>query len=397
MTFPRFFSGPLSKFSVLIFFASFPAWADNSGRLLGIDSWVLRDAGTGKYLLVPDLPIVPIDQSRRKEIVVVVDSGIAKDHPQFAGRVVEEIDFTGEGPADELGHGTIVALLWLRSFLDARQGLPQDMRKEISLVSLKVATRNGEISKLAVLKALEWIEKNEPDSANLSLGFKGTLEEHADLCKAVADKRTQFAAAAGNEGPNVSFFPAVCPDVTNVGCLGEDGKPAPNSGKGILYSPCSGRLVTSAELLLEEGMNYARTRNFDAAMAKYEESLRDKPLAETHYQIGVVLLNKDQIGPAGDAFRAAISIYRDFPEALEKLAIVHYLQGNLLKAKSLLQEAIDIPPAEPSTHFILAVVLEDLDELDAALAELDRVANLNPQYPQLDSTRNQILRRKNAK
>jgi tetratricopeptide (TPR) repeat protein len=390
----------LGTFAAIVLASSLPVKADDKGRLLGVGvGAVIKDADTGKYLLVPNLPVIPIDTSLSKSTAIVMDSGIAKDHPQLGGRVIEEVDFTGEGTADELGHGTVVALLLHQAFMSHRQIFPKDMWYEISYVSLKVVSREGGISKQAVLKALAWIEKNDAESANLSLGFKGTLAEHADLCEAVTDKRTRFAVAAGNEGPNVPFFPASCPslNVVSVGCIGEDGKTAPYSGKAQWYAPCSIRLRSSAQLLIEEGNAYGDAGDLDTALAKYEESLQDKPLPVAHFLKGLVLSRKNLIAAAGDAFRAALNLTRDFPEALEQLAILYAEQGDLPKAKSLLQEAIDIPPPQPSIHFNLALVLTDLNEFDAALAELDIVANLSPQHPKLAGLRDEILRRKNPR
>jgi len=47
-----------------------------------------------------------------------IDSGVDANHPQIKGLVIAEKDFTGEGPGDSTGHGTLVVLTALASHLE---------------------------------------------------------------------------------------------------------------------------------------------------------------------------------------------------------------------------------------------------------------------------------------
>src|ERR1039457_6912951 len=70
------------------------------------------------------------------------DSGVLPDHPGLQHRVYRMIDYTGEGPEDENGHGTICAILSLMS---------QPYR--MSLLSIKIARRDGTGNRDDLLRA----------------------------------------------------------------------------------------------------------------------------------------------------------------------------------------------------------------------------------------------------
>ncbi len=92
---------------------------------------LLRDTATGRWLgiksspedLASDALVERLDsilypgrspQQAPPAYFAVVDSGVLHAHPNIAGKVLAEVDFTGEGPEDKNGHGTIVSLLAMR-------------------------------------------------------------------------------------------------------------------------------------------------------------------------------------------------------------------------------------------------------------------------------------------
>lgn len=374
---------------------SIPAWAEDIGRPLGGRS-ILVDPVTGRYLFMPGLPIEPMVAGRTKSTIAVVDSGVAKDHPQLAGRVVQELDFTGEGLADEYGHGTVVTLLALKNSLELQKRLPDMPKSESVYVNVKVIDRSGKVTKAAFLKALAWVAEHDVEVVNLSLGFKGTFQEHKDICAKIEENRKAiFIAAAGNDGPDALYFPAACPspNVMSVGMVDPDGRANPNSGKGQIYAPGTTMLVSESQILLEEGKALARAGQYELALLHLDRSLAVDPLPETHYQKGTILLHQRKLPEAEVAFRQALDLTRAFPEALEHLAVTRYLQNDIEKAKVLLLEAIDLAPDRVSAHLNLALVLMDAMAYDESLVELDIVATLQPRHPKLKATRDEVRRR----
>jgi len=68
------------------------------------------DSRTGLYLHL-NLPPLSKDYDGSGLTTAVVDSGVLSEHPDIRPRLVESVDFTGEGPEDRIGHGTKVALI----------------------------------------------------------------------------------------------------------------------------------------------------------------------------------------------------------------------------------------------------------------------------------------------
>ncbi|MDU0288608.1 S8 family serine peptidase [Saccharothrix longispora] len=131
--------------------------------------------------------------------VGVLDTGVDAGHPDLAGRVVEQADFTGTGTADEVGHGTHVAGIVAGSGA-ASGGLHRGVAPDARLVSGKVCTAFG-CPDSAVIAGMEWIAPRAP-VVNMSLGgaySDGTDPVSRALDDLTARHGTLFVVAAGND------------------------------------------------------------------------------------------------------------------------------------------------------------------------------------------------------
>ncbi len=125
----------------------------------------------------------------------------ADNTPQLAGYVAETADFTGEGPEDVLGHGTALALI----------AVFQDRNYPVSLLSAKVADRNGRVREQDVIAAIDWAVKRGARVVNLTLGFQGVKRQYRGLCEAIARHwNVLFFASAGNFARPTEVYPANC-------------------------------------------------------------------------------------------------------------------------------------------------------------------------------------------
>lgn len=88
--------------------------------------------------------------------VAVLDSGIDKTHPSLADRVVRQVDFTGEGPADLLGHGTHVAGI-IASTNETYKGVAYGCQ----LVNIKVVNIEGHWMPEWYEKGVDWCINNK--------------------------------------------------------------------------------------------------------------------------------------------------------------------------------------------------------------------------------------------
>ncbi|NQV82324.1 MAG: S8 family serine peptidase [Rhodospirillales bacterium] len=336
------------------------------------------------------MKIQPLKEGDKTTPVAVVDSGVAEDHPQLQGRVAEEVDFTSEGPNDFTGHGTVVSLILLNasdmtaaSLMASDKASPVDLPK-IVIVNVKVADRNGEIKKQDLIRAIDWIGRNNIRTANLSLGFLGTAEEHQDLCQAIRNQpHVFFFIAAGNQGPDVANYPAACeaPNAMSVGATGPTGKIAPYSGSADIYAPGTIKVISRAMRLLEEGIHLSRLEKYDLALNKLQKAFEAEPLAEAKFEQGLIYLRTNNLPAAREAFQTSLKIFPDFASALEHLGLVFFLENDLTTAKVYIENAISLVPGNPRAHVNLSSVLQNMKQFDAAIKELEEAQRLAPDYP----------------
>ncbi len=171
--------------------------------------------------------------------VAVLDTGIFKDHNDFAGRILAEMNFTRDNGGssqdanDGNGHGTNV------TGIVAAGGTHTGIAPGAGIVALKVLTDDGGGNFSDVAKALDWVIKNAPtyniSVVNMSLGDSTNDQDASNHGfgddKAIADKihtlRTMDIAvvvAAGNDYfENNSFqgmsFPAIISESVSVGAV----------------------------------------------------------------------------------------------------------------------------------------------------------------------------------
>jgi subtilisin family serine protease len=201
----------------------------------------------GRWYLVQGIPENPPPYTDKSVTVAIIDSGVLVDHPQLKGLIAEQRDFTGEGVADRIGHGTLVTIITLAPLA----ALPPEERAKLPpfrFIVAKVANADGSIDKDAVIYAIQWVVERGARVVNLSLGFREGTDDYSGLCDIIAkSSNTFFAAAAGNFGPNVRVYPAACKtnNLMSVGASNPDGSLATYSGHGDIVAPGTVVLVPS--------------------------------------------------------------------------------------------------------------------------------------------------------
>ncbi|MFC8428422.1 S8 family serine peptidase [Streptomyces sp. NPDC057253] len=136
--------------------------------------------------------------------VAVLDTGIDTGHPDLAGKVVAEQDFSGSGATtDKFGHGTHVASTVAGS--GARSGGKyKGVAPGAELLNGKVLDDQGGGNDSGIIAGMEWAVAQGADVVNLSLGgtdFPGVDPMEEAVNRLSAESGTLFVIAAGNEGP----------------------------------------------------------------------------------------------------------------------------------------------------------------------------------------------------
>lgn len=102
-------------------------------------------------------------------VVAVLDTGIRRCHPAFAGVDIEEKDFGGSGNGDSDGHGTHCAGTIFGKDVDGvRIGIARNIRK--ALIA-KVFSDEGDGGSAVILQAMQWAANKGAHIVSMSLGF----------------------------------------------------------------------------------------------------------------------------------------------------------------------------------------------------------------------------------
>lgn len=212
----------------------------NSAVILSIED--VFNPRTGQYYA----PYNPIEEEFARKhaegatgegtTIAILDTGVLSHHPGLRGRIAGSVDFTGEGPEDLNGHGTMVALIAAGS-----------LRPGPDILNVKVLDKNGFGREEDIASGMRWAADHGADILNMSLGIPRSCDGTCLLCTTATElyeRRVAVGAAAGNFGPEVKCCPAQCEFVLSSGALDYEGKNvADSSGPGDVYMTGSFDLV----------------------------------------------------------------------------------------------------------------------------------------------------------
>lgn len=333
----------------------------------------------GKYLMLPGAPVDSPTVEDPSLLVAVIDSGVLRDHPQLKAWIVEEVDFTGSGVRDEVGHGTVVTLILVRT-------LAQGGSDSIGVLSAKVAGADGHVEQDHVIQAIHWAVEKGARAINLSLGFPGTYEENRAVCDAIAEHPDVFfSVAAGNSGPDVPVFPAdcQCTNVIRVGAVDAEGTARSYSGKGDIYAPDAHTLVPESRLRYEQGQEAIRAGRREEARAHYEHAAAEG-VPEAHFELALMDLKDGLHDSALNHLDKALELRPEFPEALLMVGAAWAIQGEHGKAEPFYEQSIALDPNSAMAFHNLGTTRLELGRADLALEAFERAAQLDPSYPRID-------------
>jgi tetratricopeptide (TPR) repeat protein len=380
--------------------------SEPTGALMGSTAVTLADvydSNTREYLLYPEAPLAKELKVLPNQRSAVIDSGVVHQHPQIAGLVVAERDWTGEGAEDVLGHGTVVTLgLLYVKFTDpsmvAFLGDHAEFKNTTpGLVVAKVAPKNGPILLKNVIEAVHWVAEQGAVVVNMSLGFTGEPEQFTELKKAIeSHPAVIFVAAAGNYGPNRKVYPAAI-GAKNVISVGEvsEGKIAKTSGKGEVYASPVYKPILAAQYdearkrkeQFERALALAREKRSDEANAIFREITktpghRDAPGA--WFQLALYELSRDQYDAGLADFAEVEKLTGPTAVLLSQRGAAYLLKGDAAKAEKDLVQSIALDNSTASVHFNLGLTYLRLKKFRSALAQFRETSRLQPDYPRLD-------------
>ena len=159
-------------------------------------------------------------------VVAVLDSGIDKNHPDLAGKVVGEVNFVdSERTTDDLlGHGTAVAGIIAGSGT-ASGGQYMGVAHGASLLNVRVIDSKGSGQISDIIAGIDWAVDNGADVLSMSLGGLNLGESNPPISMAAdnaVDAGTVVCVAAGNLDDRLLLLMLVASSVC-LGCVESPG------------------------------------------------------------------------------------------------------------------------------------------------------------------------------
>ena len=166
--------------------------------------------------------------------VAVIDTGILSNHPLLRDKIAESKDFTGENnPEDTIGHGTLVALILVKT------------NPNVRILNIKVMDKKRKIEEKWVIEGIRYAIQKKALIINLSLGYSDSgCDEHPQLRQAVKEAVDEniIVCVAGE-----ARCPGEVEGVIRVGGL---------TSKGVIPTPLPPDVVAPGEFYMRPMKDY---------------------------------------------------------------------------------------------------------------------------------------------
>jgi len=150
-------------------------------------------------------------------VIAILDSGVNRQHPEFAGRVLPGYDFINDDddPADDHGHGTHVTGIAAAALNNGQGGAgicPQCM-----ILPVKVLDSGNKGTWGSVAAGIYYAVDQGARVINLSLGATVSSRTLEDAISYAEAQDVLVVASAGNAASTTPYYPAAIPYVIAVG------------------------------------------------------------------------------------------------------------------------------------------------------------------------------------
>ncbi|MFP3880151.1 MAG: S8 family serine peptidase [Dehalococcoidia bacterium] len=141
--------------------------------------------------------------------IAILDTGVDLDHPDLAGKIVSNINFSSGTTVDDVhGHGTHVA--GIAAAMTNNGAGVAGLGYSCSIMNVKVMGDNGGGTYSAIASGIIWAADNGAEVINMSLGGSGYSSTLEDAVNYAWSKGVVVVAAAGNNGDTSPIYPAYC-------------------------------------------------------------------------------------------------------------------------------------------------------------------------------------------
>ncbi len=201
-------------------------------------------------------------------VIAIVDSGIDETHPDLNDKLVAGYDFVegDNNPHDIYGHGTHVAGTAAAETNNGMGIAGVAFPASVKIMPVRVLNGDGFGSTANVALGIRWAADNGAKVINLSLGRKIDSTTLRNAVNYAWNMGAVLAAAAGNDGGGVKYYPASYPNVMSVAATDYNDKTASfsnfNSAVDV-SAPGVNVFSTFPTYDFTIGTTYGRSKNYD--------------------------------------------------------------------------------------------------------------------------------------
>ncbi|OWA26769.1 S8 family peptidase [Streptomyces sp. CS057] len=240
--------------------------------------------------------------------IAVVDTGIDSTHPDLAGRVAAERNFSGSPDTqDRDGHGTHVAST--AAGTGAKDARFKGVAPGARLINAKVLDDRGVGDDSSIIAGVDWAVAQGADVINMSLGgldTPGIDPLEAQVNKVSAEKGVLFTIAAGNNGPDRGTVasPGSADAALTVGAVDDDDRIADFSSVG----PRTGDKAVKPDITAPGvSITAAAAAGVPGQNPPGYQSLNGTSMATPHVAGAAAILKQQNPSWTGDRIKAALT------------------------------------------------------------------------------------------
>jgi hypothetical protein len=186
--------------------------------------WGISNTGQSPFFGTPGIDVNAlhawdITTGDSKTILAVLDTGIALNHPEFAGRIMQGKNFvnTSKDPADDYGHGTNVASVAAASGGNGIGIAGMNWSCRILPIKILDSHNSGQYSWFAA--GFIYAADNGARVINISAGGSGQSQALADAVTYAQSLGVIVVACMMNSNNETPYYPAAYPGVIAVGAI----------------------------------------------------------------------------------------------------------------------------------------------------------------------------------
>jgi Flp pilus assembly protein TadD len=116
--------------------------------------------------------------------------------------------------------------------------------------------------------------------------------------------------------------------------------------------------------------------------------------ANYYQQLGSLYAYLDRFEEAIVQLRKSLNVRPNHPQTMHQLGWAIFMSGDQKTGKKILEDALALDDYDASIHNDLAVCLAEMKQYDAAIRQLDRALELDPNNQLLSSYRQMIIEKK---